>query len=289
MLVRPRRSALYLPATNARALEKARTLSCDVVVLDLEDSIAPEAKAEARLAACEAVRAGGFGARELVVRINALDTPWGAADLGAVAGAQPDALLVPKLSDPEDLPAYAAALGGKTRLWGMIETCKAVLRLDALGAAAAANRMEGWILGLNDLAMEMGCRPGADRAPLQAAMSLAVTAARAHGLFVLDAVYNDFSDAEGLARECAQGVAFGFDGKSLIHPAQIAAANAAFSPDPEALAWARQVVRAFDAPESAGRGVIKVDGKMVERLHLEQAQRLIALSDAIAVREGSPE
>jgi len=287
MLVRPRRSALYLPATNARALEKARSLPCDVVILDLEDSVAPEAKAEARLAAAEAVRAGGFGDRELAVRVNGLDTPWGAADLGAVAAAQPDAVLVPKITDTADLPAYSAALAGKTRLWAMIETCKAVLRLDAIGGAAAANRMDGWILGLNDLAKEMGCRPGPDRGPLQSAMSMTVTAARAHGLFALDAVYNDFRDVDGLARECAQGAAFGFDGKSLIHPSQVETANRAFSPDPDELAWARKVATAFEAPEAAGRNVIQVEGRMVERLHLEQARRLIAVSEAITKRVGS--
>ncbi len=283
--VRPRRSALYLPASNARALEKSRTLACDVVILDLEDAVAPDAKAEARAAAVEAVRAGGFGLREVVVRVNGLDTPWGAADLGAMAQARPDAVLAPKISAPGDLAAYARALGAEVRLWAMIETCRAVLALDALGAASAEAGVVAWVVGANDLAKEMRCTPGPDRTPLVPALAGAVTAARAYGLAVLDAVYNDIADASGLARECAQGAAFGFDGKSLIHPSQIEAANAAFRPGPDVIAWARTVAAAFDLPENAGKGVLKVEGRMVERLHLEDARRVLALADAIAARE----
>lgn len=284
-LARPRRSALYLPASNARAIDKARTLAADVVILDLEDSVAPGAKVEARQMAVDAVRAGGFGGREVVIRVNGLDTPWGAADLGAAASARPDAILAPKITAPEQLAGYAAALGGGTQLWAMIETCAAVFRLEALGAAARANRTTAWVIGGNDLVKEMGCRPGADRAPLQPALALAVMAARAHGLAILDAVYNTIEDLDGLAAECAQGAAFGFDGKSLIHPSHLSAANAAFTPEPAAVAWARTVAAAFGQPESAGKGVLRVDGRMVERLHLDQALRLIAVADAIAARE----
>jgi len=279
---RPRRSALYLPASNPRAIEKARTLACDVVILDLEDAVGPDAKVEARTLAVEAARAGGFGARELVIRVNGLDTPWGADDLAAAAAARPDALLIPKVGAPADVAPYASA---GVRLWAMIETCAAVFALEALGAASAQNQVDVWVIGTNDLAKEMRCRPGPDRGPLQPALALSVMAARAHGLSILDGVWNDIADQEGLARECAQGSDFGFDGKTIIHPSHIAASNQAFSPDAEAVAWARTVAAAFDLPENAGRGVIKVEGRMVERLHLAQALRLIAVAEAIAAHE----
>ena len=283
---RPRRSALYMPASNARAIEKAKSLPCDVVILDLEDAVAPEAKAEARRLAVEAVRSGGFGARETVIRVNGRDTPWGAADLGAAAAAGADAVVVPKVTSPEDLAAAAAQLAGKTRLWAMIETGAAIFQLDALGRASAANRTDVWIVGPNDLTKEMRCRPGATRAPLLPFLSLAVLAAHSNGVDILDGVYNDIHDLEGLARECEQGVDLGMDGKTLIHPTQLEAANRAFTPSPDAVAWARVVAEAFAAPENAAKGVIRVDGKMVERLHLVEAERLIAIADAIAALEG---
>ncbi|WP_374472111.1 CoA ester lyase [Phenylobacterium sp.] len=286
-MVRPRRSALYLPATNARAIEKARTLPADVIILDLEDAVAPEAKADARAQAADAVRGGGFGGREVVIRVNGLDTPWGRDDLAAAAAAGPDAVLVPKIAGPADLAAYAAALPAETRLWAMIETCRAILRLDAIGEACAAGRCDAWIVGANDLVKEMRCRPDAARRPLLPALTQAVLAARAHGLAVLDGVWNDIPDLDGLARECRQGADLGFDGKSLIHPSHLAAANAAFAPEPDEVAWARTVAAAFDAPEAAGKGVLKVEGRMVERLHLEQARRLIAIHEAIAAHEVS--
>jgi citrate lyase subunit beta/citryl-CoA lyase len=283
--VRPRRSALYLPASNARALEKARTLPCDVVILDLEDAVGPDDKDEAREQAVAAVKTGGFGGRELVVRVNGLDTPWGADDLAAMSKARPDAVLVPKVSSVDDLSSYAGALHDEVRLWSMIETCAALFALDALGRAAAANRADVWVIGPNDLAKEMRCRPGIDRAPLTAALSLSVAAAHAHGLTILDGVFNDFGDAQGYERQCVQGADYGFDGKSLIHPSQIEPANRIFAPDAQAVAWARQVVHAFETPENAGKGVIKVDERMVERLHLGEAQRLIGLAEAIAAHE----
>jgi citrate lyase subunit beta/citryl-CoA lyase len=283
---RPRRSALYLPAANSRAIEKARALPADVVILDLEDSVSPDAKAEARAAAVAAVRAGGFGPRELVIRVNGLDTPWGADDLAAAGAAGADAVLVPKISSPAALAPYAAALSGGARLWAMIETCAAVLALDDLGRASAANNVDVWVMGANDLVKEMRCRPGAGRGPLLPALTMSVMAARAHGLSILDGVYNDIQDLDGLERECVQGADLGFDGKSLIHPSHLAAANRAFSPDPDELAWARTVAEAFATPENVGQGVIRVEGRMVERLHLEQAQRLIAVADAIAAYGG---
>lgn len=282
---RPRRSVLYLPGSNARAIEKARILPCDVVVLDLEDSVAPETKVAARALACEAVNLGGFGPRELVVRVNGLETPWGAEDLAAVRRTAPDAVLVPKVNGPHDLAAYRQALGPAIPLWAMIETCQAMFALDGLGRASAGEGVGCWVIGVNDLVKEMRCRPGADRAPIYPALAMSVMAARAHGLTMIDGVYNDIPDLEGLARECEQGVDLGFDGKSLIHPTHLEVANRIFSPEPEGVTWARTVVAAFAAPENAAKGVLKVDGRMVERLHLAQAQRLIAVADAIAALE----
>lgn len=283
--IRPRRSALYMPAGNARAIEKARTLPADVVILDLEDSVAPDGKVEARAQAVEAVRAGGFGAREVVVRVNGGDTPWGAEDLAAVAEAGADAILLPKVSSPDHLVAVAEALAGRARLWAMIETCQAVFRLDGLGAASREHGVDVWVIGANDLVKEMRCSPGADRGPLLPALSLAVMAARAHGLTILDGVYNDIPNLEGLAAESTQGAALGFDGKSLIHPSHLETANRIFAPAEGEVAWARTVVAAYSAPEHSNAGVIKVEGKMVERLHLDQARRTIAVADAIAGRE----
>jgi citrate lyase subunit beta/citryl-CoA lyase len=283
--VRPRRSALYLPASNARAVDKARSLACDVVILDLEDSVAPEAKAEAREGAVAAVREGGFGGREVVIRANGLDTPWGRDDLAAAAKARPDAVLVPKVSSPEDLSAARTALGEHLPIWAMIETCAAMFRLEALGAESANVGVEAWVIGSNDLAKEMRCPLTVDREPLMTALSLSLMAARAHRLAIIDGVFNEIADEAGLARQCAQAAAFGFDGKSLIHPSQILTANAAFTPDASAVAWARTVVDAFERPENAGRGVLKVEGRMVERLHFAEAQRLIGVAEAIAARE----
>jgi citrate lyase subunit beta/citryl-CoA lyase len=286
--VRPRRSALYMPAGNARAVEKARSLPCDVVILDLEDAVAPDAKPQARALAAEAVKAGGFGSREVVIRVNGLDTPWGGQDLRAAVEAQPDAILVPKVSSPEDVAAYEAHLSGRPRLWAMIETCASIFRLDGIAAGSASRRLEAWVIGTNDLAKEMRCRPGVGRAPLAGPLSLAVAAGRAQGLAVIDGVYNDIGDAEGLARQCAQGADFGFDGKSLIHPSQIEAANAAFSPAADEVAWARTVVAAFELPENAAKGALKVEGRMVERLHLAEARRVLALAAAIAAIAEAP-
>lgn len=284
---RPRRSALYMPAANPRAMDKARTLPCDVVILDLEDAVAPDAKVEARAAACAAVAAGGFGAREVVIRINSLSTEWGQADLAAAAAAAPDAVLVPKIDGPGDLAAYAQALPPGTDLWAMVETCRSLFRLEPL-AAAGDHRLTTLVVGTNDLAKEMRCRPDVDRAPLLGPLSLMVAAARAHGLVILDGVYNAIDDDPGLARQCAQGAAFGFDGKTLIHPRQIETANRAFTPDPEAVDWARKVAEAFDLPENTSRGVIRVEGRMVERLHLDEALRLIAVARAIEAAPGAP-
>jgi citrate lyase subunit beta/citryl-CoA lyase len=283
-LARPRRSALYLPASNARAIEKSRSLPCDVVILDLEDAVAPDAKILARTQACTAAREGGFGTRELIIRVNGLETPWGADDLEAAGAAGADAVLVPKVACPADIAAYAGTLPAAAPIWLMIETCRSLFHLDAIGATSAASRVVVWVIGSNDLAKEMQCRPGVARTPLIAPLSLAVAAARAHGLAILDGVTNDINDADTLALQCAQGAEMGFDGKTLIHPSQIDAANHAFSPDAAEIAWSRTIVAAFAAEGAADKGVLRVDGRMVERLHLARARQVIAVSDAIAAR-----
>ena len=281
---RPRRSALYLPASNAKAIAKARTLPCDVVILDLEDAVAPELKAEARAMAVAAVREGGFGKREVAIRANGIDTEWGAADLAAIAGSGADAVLVPKVSSPQDIDRYDSALRdapAAMRLWAMIETCASVARLDAIAARAADTRLALWIMGTNDLAKEMRARLTPERTPFLPILSFAVAAARAHGLAVLDGVCNEFRDLAAFRAEAEQGLLFGFDGKSLIHPDQIAPANEVFSPSSEELAWANAVIAAFALPESAGKGAIRVEGKMAELLHLDQAKRLVAVAERI--------
>lgn len=283
---RPRRSALYMPASNVRAIDKARSLPCDVVILDLEDAVAPEAKEAARVNAVEAVRAGGFGAREVVIRVNGLDTPWGCDDLQAADAAAPDAILAPKISMPEDVAACSAALTGDRRLWAMIETCRSMFQLEAIAAMAGGTRLSAWVIGSNDLAKEMRCRADPLRAPLLPALTFAVMAARGHGLAILDGVFNDIDDETGLIAQCRQGADLGFEGKTLIHPRQIEPANRAFSPDPEEVAWSRTVVSAFQAPDAAGKGVLRVEGRMVERLHLAQAERVLALVDAIEAAGG---
>ncbi len=283
---RPRRSALYLPASNPRAIEKARGLAADVVILDLEDAVAPEAKTAAREAAVAAVREGGFGNREVVIRANGLDTPWGAADIAAIAGSGADAVLAPKVSSIDDIERCNAALGGATahmQLWAMIETCAAVPRLDALAAMAHTTRLSLWVMGVNDLAKEMRARLTPERTPFLPILSLAVAAARSQGLTVLDGVCNEFRNMAVFQAEAEQGLMFGFDGKTLIHPDQIAPCNAVFSPSADEIAWAKAVIAAFAMPENAGLGAIKVDGKMVELLHREEAERLLIIAQQITV------
>ena len=274
--MRPARSVLFLPASNPRAIEKARTLACDVAILDLEDAVAPEAKAEARAAAVAAVQAGGFGPR-LGVRINGLDTPWGEADLQALQGTGVDLVVVPKVEHPQAMLALWELSPADADVWAMIETPSAVVHLAAI--ADAGGPLRGLMLGVNDLSAMLGTGPSPDREPLKPWLAQLVAVARAHGLLAIDGVYNAFADAEGFAAEAAQGRLYGFDGKSLIHPSQIAPANAAFSPSPEEAARARAIVAAFTAPEAAGQGAIRVDGQMVERLHLSAAERTLARLD----------
>lgn len=282
---RPRRSALYLPASNAKALAKARTLPADVVMLDLEDAVAPEWKAEARSAAVAAVRESGFGPREVAIRANGLDTPWGAEDLAAIATSGADAVVVPKISTPADILACETALAAAPpglQLWAMIETCTAVGNLFPIAALAASTRLSLWMMGTNDLAKEMRAQLTPDRAAFVAILTQAVCAGRAHGLALLDGVCNEFHDLDRFSAEAAQGLMLGFDGKTVIHPAQIEPCNAVFSPSPAELARAEAIIAAFALPENAGKGAIQVDGKMAELLHLEQARRLVAVAGQIA-------
>lgn len=282
---RPRRSALYLPASNAKAIAKARTLPADIVILDLEDAVAPEAKAEARAAAVAAIAEGGWGNREVAIRANGLDTEWGAHDLAAIAMSGADAVLVPKISGVEDIAACEAALAGAPaamQLWAMIETCACLPRLWDIAALAQTTRLSLWVMGVNDLAKEMRAQLTPERTPFLPFLSMAVAAARSHGVTVLDGVCNEFRDLSVFKAEAQQGLLFGFDGKSLIHPAQVDPCNAIFSPGEADLAWARAVIDAFALPENAGKGAIRVEGKMAELLHLDQARRLVAVAERIA-------
>jgi len=267
------RSVLYLPASNPRAVEKARGLDCDAVVLDLEDAVAPDAKAEARRAVVTALAAGDFRAR-VGVRINGLDTPWGEDDLAALRGLKPSFVVAPKIESAEAVREVAARLSEGVDLWIMVETPLSVLRLDQIAAAGAP--LEALMLGINDLGERMNLVLDPDREPLKPWLAAVVAAARGHGLLAIDGVVNATDDSARLETECRQGRAFGFDGKSLIHPSQIAAANAAFSPSPEEVARAREVVAAFATAEAEGKGAIRIGYRMVERLHLDAAHRLLA-------------
>ncbi|WP_033926621.1 HpcH/HpaI aldolase/citrate lyase family protein [Sphingomonas sp. 35-24ZXX] len=284
---RPRRSALYMPASNPRALAKARSLPADVIILDLEDAVAPEAKESAREAAIAAAAEGGFAHRELIIRINALDTPWGKDDLAAVVHADVDGVLIPKVSRPSDITACNAALAdapSRLKLWAMIETCAVIPHLDALAALGGSTRLSTFVMGVNDLAKEMRAKLTPERTPFLPILTLTVAAARAHGVAVLDGVCNEFRDLDVFEAEARQGLTFGFDGKTLIHPDQIAPCNAVFSPSEDELAWANAVIAAFALPENAGKGAIRVEGRMAELLHLEQAHQQVAIAQAITAQ-----
>jgi citrate lyase subunit beta/citryl-CoA lyase len=291
MTIRPRRSVLYMPGSNARALEKARTLSADALILDLEDAVAPDAKAVAREQVAGAVRAGGFGSREVVVRVNGHNTPWHKDDMAAAAAAGPDAVLVPKVETPGDVMRAArdlreAGVPEHTKLWAMMETPLAILNADPIARTAAdpASRLAVFIMGTNDIAKETRARLIPGRLPMAAYLSICVAAARAHGVEIIDGVYNDFSNDAGLRAECEQGRDFGMDGKTLIHPNQIAICNEVFAPAEAEVAWCRKIIAAFMAPENAAKGAIQIEGKMVERLHADMAKRTVAIAEAIAAR-----
>jgi citrate lyase subunit beta/citryl-CoA lyase len=289
MITRPRRSVLYMPGSNTRAIDKARTLPVDGVILDLEDAVAPDAKAQARAQVVEAVKQGGFGSREVMIRINGLDTPWSSDDLTAAAAAGPHAIVVPKVSTVEQLEMIGQRLldmkaDHKTRIWAMIETPAAIFNILALASEAhdSETRLAGFIMGTNDLAKETRARQVPGRAPMVSWLATCVLAARAHGIEILDGVYNDLGNAEGFVAECAQARDMGFDGKTLIHPNQIAPCNAVFSPSDEEVAQAKTMIAAFDRPENRDKGVVQIEGRMVERMHAEMARRTVAIADAIA-------
>ena len=291
MTIRPRRSVLYMPGTNARALDKAKTLPVDGVILDLEDSVAPDAKDAARQQAVEAVKAGGFGVREVFIRINGVDTPWHADDLAGAAHAGPDAILVPKVSSADTLELIGRRLldmgtDHRTRIWAMIETPLAIFNILAIAAAArdSETRLSGFVMGTNDLAKDTRARLVPGRMPMLSWLSTSIAAARIHGIDILDGVYNDIGNVDGFAKECAQGVELGFDGKTLIHPNQIEPCNRAFSPSQAEVEQARKMIAAFDLPENRGKGVVSIDGRMVERLHADMARRTVAIAEAISAR-----
>lgn len=288
---RPRRSCLYMPGANARALEKAKGLPADAVIMDLEDAVAPDAKLEARETVCAAVKAGGYGAREVVIRVNGQDTEWGADDLVAAVAAGPDAILAPKVTSADDIIALDKALSAagapaSMGLWVMIEMPIAIFRIEEIAATVASTRLTAFVMGTNDLAKEL--RAVSDpprRTAFQTALSMTLLAARAHDVVAIDGVFNDIKDEDGLIAECEQGRTLGFDGKTLIHPAQLDHTNRIFAPSPADIEHAKAVIEAFADPENAGKGVLKVNGKMTELLHLEEARRTVAVADAIIAAE----
>jgi citrate lyase subunit beta / citryl-CoA lyase len=288
-MTRPRRSLLFMPGSNARALEKGRNLPADGLILDLEDAVAADAKAEARTQIAKAVAADGYGGRELLIRINGLDTPWWSDDVAMAGQAAPDGIVVPKVSSVEDLAIVTnrlAEVGAdpSLKVWAMIETARAVLDADKLAASSreAGSRLAGFVFGPNDMARETRIRMVPGRSTMLPMISHCILATRAHRLEILDGPYSDFSNAEGFAQECEQARDLGFDGKTLIHPGQIEACNTIFTPLTEEVAQARKIIAAFEQPENAGRGAIQIDGRMVERLHAEMARRTIEIADAIA-------
>jgi len=288
-MIHPRRSLLFMPGSNARALEKARNLPADGIILDLEDSVAPEAKALARDQIAQAIAARGFGKREVWVRTNSLDTPWWIDDIAMAGKARPDGILVPKISSVEALNAVGDRLAGiaadsSIRVWAMIETARGVLHAEELAAASrdAGTRLAGFVFGPNDIARETRIRMQPGRAAMIPMITHCILATRAHGLEILDGPYSDLGNVDGFGQECTQARDLGFDGKTLIHPGQIEACNAIFTPPAEEVAHARRIIAAFEQPENAARGAIRLDGQMVERLHAKMAKRTIAIADAIA-------
>lgn len=285
---RPRRSCLYMPGANARALEKAKTLPADTLIFDLEDAVAPDAKAEARATVSAALAGGGYGKREMVVRINGLDTEWGQADLKAAVEAGPDAILAPKVIDSGDIDRLNDALSragapDDLDLWVMIEMPKAIFNIKDIAEAVGRTRLTTFVMGTNDLAKELrAVNDPPHRTAFQTALQLSVAAARAYDLIAIDGVFNGIGDEDGLAAECRQGRLLGFDGKTLIHPSQLETANAAFAPAEEDVAQAEAVIEAFADPANAGKGVLKVNGKMTELLHLDEARRTVEIAKSIA-------
>jgi citrate lyase subunit beta / citryl-CoA lyase len=286
--LRPRRSVLYMPGANARALEKAASLPADALILDLEDAVSPEAKSEARGRVCEAAADDRYGDREVVIRSNGIDTEWFDADVRAIAQAGPDALLVPKVGSVNDVRTInealiAAEAPAHMHIWAMLETPSAVL--NARDIAGSSERLTAFVVGTNDLAKELRAEHVPGRGPLLSSLSWLILAVRDAGKVILDGVFNDLDDAEGFEAECRQARAYGFDGKTLIHPKQLEPCNRIFAPSEEQLAHARRVIDAFEEAQREGRGVVTVDGRMIENLHVEQARETVAKAEAIAARQ----
>jgi citrate lyase subunit beta/citryl-CoA lyase len=281
--LRPRRSVLYMPSSNPKALDKAKSIPCDAIIFDLEDAVAPDAKPVARDAAATAVGSGEYGRRELTIRCNGLATPWGFDDIAAAGGAKPAAVVIPKVASRAEVDTVAAALDAAgataTTIWAMIETPTAIFDVRSIAAHPRVNVL---VMGTNDLAREIGAPLIAGRSNLTPYLATAVLAAREAGTVILDGVYNDVRDTDGFVAECRQGVEMGFDGKTLIHPGQVEPANAAWSPSADEVEYSRRVIEAFSAAEAEGRGVITVDGRMIENLHVANARRTITVADAIA-------
>lgn len=283
--IRPRRSMLYMPGSNARAIEKGRSLPADAIIFDIEDAVAVDAKALARNQIRAAIATGGYGTKELLVRINGLGSEWFDADVAAIAGSGADGVLLPKVEDPEtvrQVEARLIAAGAREALtiWCMMETPLGILRSAEI--AGASPRVAGMIMGTNDLALDLRCKQTPDGAAFVTSFSLCILAARAHGIAIIDAVYNDLSDDAGFEESCRRGRVLGFDGKSLIHPKTIDAANRLYGPSAEDVEWATKIVDAFKTARAEGKGVIAVDGKMVEDLHVREAQRLLAMSKSLS-------
>jgi len=288
--LRPRRSVLYMPGANERALEKAKGLAADALILDLEDAVAPDAKAEARDRVCAAASSGDYGRREVAIRANGLDTQWHAEDVAAIAAAGPAAIVVPKINSVDDVRAIEAALdkGGApdhTSIWAMVETPQAMLHAEEI--AGCSERLTVLVMGTNDLAKELRAQHVPGRQPLLTGLSLCLLAARATGKVILDGVFNDIGDAEGFRAECEQGRDMGFDGKTLIHPSQLDPCNEVFAPSPGAVEAAEEIIAAFEDAERDGRGVVTVNGRMIENLHVDQARQTLAQAEAIAQLEQS--
>ena len=284
-VIRPRRSVLYMPGSNRRAMEKARELPADVLILDLEDAVTPDAKVSARQEAVEAVERGGYGLREVVIRINGLDTQWHADDLTAAAASNAHAVLLPKVEGGRQVQTVAAALPERMDLWCMMETPLAILHAEEI--AASSSKTKCLVMGTSDLATDLNALHTSHREPLAASLSLCLLAARSYGLAALDGVYLDLKDDAGFEAACLQGRQFGFDGKTLIHPRQVATANQIFAPSDDEITEANIIVSAFEQARSEGKGVVVVNGKLVENLHVAAARRLLALSDTIGAQEHS--
>jgi len=277
--IRPLRTVLYMPGSNARAIEKARTLDCDGVILDLEDAVAPDAKEEARTLIAEALNKGGFGHRFMILRVNAADTQWHAEDMKLAASLNADAVLIPKINSAQDVVNARAKLPDAT-LWAMMETPLAMLGAQSIASAG----LQGFVMGTNDLSKDTGARLIPGREPMLAWLSTCIAAARAYGLTILDGVFNSIEDAEGFVAECKQGRDLGMDGKTVIHPKQLEPCNTIFAPDADEVAFARKIIETFALPENASKGALRIDGKMVERLHADMAAKTVAMADSIAKR-----